>query len=92
MSVEYDFDVYPTSTGQVKVETTSMSDIETALRAQLSDANEAIALLKSMVANQMGDALVPAEGEEVVEKGKAKEEEERDDDSHYFESYAYNGT
>lgn len=89
--VEYDFDVYPTSTGgQVKVETATMSDIETALRAQLSDANEAITLLKSMVANQMGDALVPAEGE-VVEKGKAKDEEERDDDSHYFESYAYNG-
>lgn len=32
-----------------------------------------------------------SEEEVVVRKGKGKEGEERDDDSHYFESYAYNG-
>ncbi|KAK4702088.1 type I protein arginine methyltransferase, partial [Phenoliferia sp. Uapishka_3] len=69
----------------------SESDLIDALRAQLSDSNQAFQQLKKLYQERVGVAQVGG-AEEVVAKGgddngKGKE---RDDDSHYFESYAYN--
>ena len=64
-----------------------------ALRAQLSDSNQALEQLKKIYQDRVGVAKVGG-AEEVVPKGGADsgKGKERDDDSHYFESYAYNGT
>lgn len=78
----------------------TQEDLISALRVQLSDSNQALEQLKSIFKERLGESLGlggSSEGEVpvVVSKkdvsGKGKGSEERDDDSHYFESYAYNG-
>lgn len=81
-------------------------DVINALRSQLADSNQALESLKKIVkdrlGNEMGLADIAREDEKTIVhslrenlKGKGKigkDGEERDDDSHYFESYSYNGS
>ena len=75
------------------------------LRAQLADTQLAFTSLKKVVQDRLGDSLgldlvaeVKADTAEVPrpkvrkegERPKDSKGKERDDDSHYFESYAYN--
>ena len=78
----------------------------TTLRSQLADSHQALAELRKIVTDRVGAEMgleSVAKDEVLVKKGKqvrGEEEEakvdgkgkERDDDSHYFESYAYNGS
>ncbi|ORY83596.1 S-adenosyl-L-methionine-dependent methyltransferase [Leucosporidium creatinivorum] len=78
--------------------TASESDIIQALRAQLADSNQALDQLKNIIKDRLGETMGLSSAKEMQEevvvkkdtKGKGVEGEERDDDSHYFESYAYN--
>lgn len=76
-----------------------------ALRAQLADSHQALDSLKRIVRERVGEEMGLNSGAEVVVGGERKTRgveaetgagegkgKERDDDSHYFESYAYNGT
>ncbi len=80
-------------------------DLVSILRAQLADTQLAFTSLKKVVQDRLGDSLgldvvaeVKGDTAEVAKPKARKEGElpkdskgkERDDDSHYFESYAYN--
>lgn len=94
-SAETDFDSLSLSPSAPAATATSSADADliASLRAQLSDSTSSLLSLKKIVKDRLGASmgLDGAEEEVVVRKGKGKEGEERDDDSHYFESYAYNG-
>lgn len=75
-----------------------------ALRAQLADSAQAMDSLKKIVRSRLGDEMglvdvvndqsiiIKASGSHNKHgKGKGVNGEDRDDDSHYFESYSYNG-
>lgn len=96
----------PTSSSSAPVvvlATSTDSDLVTLLRGQLADSHQALAELRKIVTDRIGAEMgleSVAKDEVVVKKNKGMVEEgkgdgkgkERDDDSHYFESYAYNGS
>jgi protein arginine N-methyltransferase 3 len=70
---------------------TSESEIVQALRAQLADSTQAVEQLKKLFSERVNvdgvkEDRAVVDGPSDAHKGKA-----RDDDTHYFESYAYNG-
>ncbi|KAM0790111.1 hypothetical protein ACM66B_005437 [Microbotryomycetes sp. NB124-2] len=81
--------------------TPSQNDLVEALRAQLADAEQAMAQLKSIIRDRLGESMgLDQQAEVQAEKAVVKQtsikgkdsagKPERDDDTHYFESYAYN--
>ncbi|KAK4050337.1 hypothetical protein OIO90_005130 [Microbotryomycetes sp. JL221] len=86
-------------------DTSSQHELVDTLRAQLADAEQAMSQLKTIIRDRLGDKMGldqagAADGQvdkraivkqDLSGKGKQPADKpERDDDTHYFESYAYN--
>ncbi|KAK4050975.1 hypothetical protein OIV83_003104 [Microbotryomycetes sp. JL201] len=96
--------VASTSSRAIETHTESLppqNDLVDALKAQLADAEQAMAQLKSIIRDRLGESMgldqqAEVQAEKAVvrpdsEKGKQiAGKPDRDDDTHYFESYAYN--
>ncbi|KAI5481118.1 protein arginine N-methyltransferase 3 [Pseudohyphozyma bogoriensis] len=78
--------------------TSEDQDLVSLLRAQLADSNQALEQLKKLYQSRANSGPLDTEVVESVQadktvvdkEGAGDKGKERDDDSHYFESYAYN--